>query len=528
MLGLSLAATQQLKADDVSFDFFYNNLNDGNWVEVGDYGYCWQPNAARESSWRPYADGYWAYTDVGWTWVSNEDFGWATYHYGRWARLADTGWVWIPGTEWGPAWVSWRTGGDQVGWAPLPPARSGEPVYEGRAISGQVDIEFDIGPAYYNFVDVRYIGEPRLRERIYEPSRNVTFISSTVNVTNITYTNSTVFNYGPDYGQLSERSSHPIQRLTLQRQTNVGAGGAFQANAATRVESGKLFVNAPMTVKKAPPTVAPKVVKTKIPQPKLETGWSSISDANAKAQIQQKMKTEDAKKVPPPSAQPSEGAAAGKTVPPAPTTAPSMTPRAAASITPTHNASPVTSAMPPSPPMGKGKGRGAPSPTPQGTPVKMKPTPPMSNQSAKPIDAITPKASLPPKKITPDDLRKEPREVEQGREKAGRAAAAPAKKPISNEPNPVAPKLEKSKAPIKEMPAGSEGSPKMGNQPKPKIERHAPQPAEGMPPQQSKTHGPAHGAAPAGNVPQDGGQGKQPPKKPKKGEEPAPSATPGQ
>ena len=122
MLGLSLAATQQLKADDVSFDFFYNNLNDGNWVEVGDYGYCWQPNAARESSWRPYADGYWAYTDVGWTWVSNEDFGWATYHYGRWARLADTGWVWIPGTEWGPAWVSWRTGGDQVGWAPLPPA----------------------------------------------------------------------------------------------------------------------------------------------------------------------------------------------------------------------------------------------------------------------------------------------------------------------------------------------------------------------------------------------------------------------
>ena len=96
---------------------------------------------------------------------------------------------------------------------------------------------------------------------------------------------------------------------------------------------------------------------------------------------------------------------------------------------------------------GKGKGRGAPSPTPQGTPVKMKPTPPMSNQSAKPIEASTPKASLPPKKITTDDLRKEPREVEQGREKAGRAAAAPAKKPIANEPNPVAPKLEKSKAP---------------------------------------------------------------------------------
>ena len=55
-----------------------------------------------------YADGYWAYTDVGWTWISYEDFGWATYHYGRWASLADYGWVWFPGSdlEWGPAWVS--------------------------------------------------------------------------------------------------------------------------------------------------------------------------------------------------------------------------------------------------------------------------------------------------------------------------------------------------------------------------------------------------------------------------------------
>ena len=79
------------------------------------------PSAIR--NWRPYADGYWAYTDVGWTWVSNEDFGWATYHYGRWARLRDHGWVWVPGREWGPAWVSWRTGGDYVGWAPLPPRR---------------------------------------------------------------------------------------------------------------------------------------------------------------------------------------------------------------------------------------------------------------------------------------------------------------------------------------------------------------------------------------------------------------------
>src|ERR1700746_3258513 len=94
VIALVLPFLPQAKAD-VSVDFFYNNLSGGSWIEVGDYGYCWQPDiAVNDSSWRPYADGYWAYTDVGWTWVSYEDFGWVTYHYGRWVRLRGIGWVW--------------------------------------------------------------------------------------------------------------------------------------------------------------------------------------------------------------------------------------------------------------------------------------------------------------------------------------------------------------------------------------------------------------------------------------------------
>src|ERR1700738_3629197 len=192
IFALLLPAARQAKADtEVSVDFFYNNLSGGNWIEVGDYGYGWQPDVAvSDSNWRPYSDGYWAYTDLGWTWVSYEDFGWATYHYGRWVMLSDYGWVWAPGRdselEWGPAWVSWRTGGDYVGWAPLPP----EVTIEGRPIiAGSIDAEYDIGPAYYNFVEVRYIGEPVLRERIVPVTQNVTYISQTVNITNITVKN---------------------------------------------------------------------------------------------------------------------------------------------------------------------------------------------------------------------------------------------------------------------------------------------------------------------------------------------------
>ena len=181
---------------DVSINFFYDNLNGGIWYEVADYGYVWQPDAATNPDWRPYTDGYWAYTDVGWTWVSYEDFGWAAYHYGRWIRLEDYGWCWVPGYEWGPAWVSWRTGGDYIGWAPLPPAGGGEIVYESRPIGGHVDVEFGIGPAYYNFIDIRFIGEPVLIGHYYPYSQNVVYINNTVNVTNITYNNSIVYNYG--------------------------------------------------------------------------------------------------------------------------------------------------------------------------------------------------------------------------------------------------------------------------------------------------------------------------------------------
>ena len=321
MAGLLLpVAPRAQAATDVSLNLFYDNLStQGNWIEVADYGYVFQPNVASgNANWRPYSDGYWAYTDVGWTWVSYEDFGWATYHYGRWSRLSDYGWVWVPGYEWAPAWVSWRTGGDYVGWAPLP--ASPNQVYEGRAITGQVDVEFDIGPEYYNFVDVRYIGEPVLRDRIFEPGRNVTIISSTVNVTNITYNNSIVYNYGPDYNRLNQYSTRPIQRLSLQRETTVGANLTAQGGGRNfnRVNGNQLMVVAP-AIQKSQTNIAPKQVKAKVQKPQFEHGWQGISN---RQQIQAEMKKENAKNVPPPTFQPQQNrkaeAAAGQNAAPQP------------------------------------------------------------------------------------------------------------------------------------------------------------------------------------------------------------------
>jgi len=358
LFALLLPVAQPARAADVSIDFFYNNLGGGSWIEVEGYGYGWQPEVAYSNpNWRPYADGYWAYTDVGWTWVSYEDFGWATYHYGRWARLADYGWVWFPGDnpEWGPAWVSWRVGGGYCGWAPLPPPQPRPGIgisFVGGSIGFGVDLEYDIGPAYYNFVDVRYIGEPVLRDRIFAPTQNVTYINQTVNVTNITTTNNVVYNYGPDYNTLSAQSSRPIQRLKLERQQNVDPMTAVKSGAITKVQGDKLVVAAPPKIQKPAAKVPPPpTVKTKVAQPKLEKGWTGVQNAD---QIKQKIKTEDHKQIPAPT-----GAAAtgGRAAPNEPAGA-AASPAGAAAPAGASSAAPAAAAASPvEKERGKGRGR---------------------------------------------------------------------------------------------------------------------------------------------------------------------------
>lgn len=157
----------------VDLGFFYDDLATyGNWIERPSYGWVWTPRSVA-SSWRPYQDGHWVWSDEGWVWVSDEPYGWATYHYGRWYDDPEIGWAWVPGTEWGPAWVSWQQSDDYYGWAPLPP-RVDVSVSYGR---GYGDYAYGIEPEHYVFVPARHILAPRVvtyfvsRPRVYDVYR---------------------------------------------------------------------------------------------------------------------------------------------------------------------------------------------------------------------------------------------------------------------------------------------------------------------------------------------------------------------
>ena len=107
------------------------DLNDyGDWVYSRSYGYVWRPSRSSiqgYTDWSPYRYGHWRWLPAyGWTWVNDESWGWATYHYGRWV-WDDGAWSWTPygyyryhRSWWQPALVVLNVIGNDICWYPLP------------------------------------------------------------------------------------------------------------------------------------------------------------------------------------------------------------------------------------------------------------------------------------------------------------------------------------------------------------------------------------------------------------------------
>src|ERR1700731_2979302 len=203
---------QASEPDEEDYDVFYTGLSsdEGNWVEAGDYGYCFRPRVSRD--WGPDRDGHWVWTDHGWSRDSNQRFAWAPYHYGRWADIGGTGWCGVPGTRWAPAWVSWRQSDQEVGWAPLPPEAD---LSGNRSISSWSDSYYGIGPAASSFISYSHWHEPSYAPYIEPSQRNVQIISQTRNVTNIVTNNNVINNFGPPVQTIAAKTNQNIQQVKL-------------------------------------------------------------------------------------------------------------------------------------------------------------------------------------------------------------------------------------------------------------------------------------------------------------------------
>lgn len=156
----------------------YDELDDaGRWEVDVSYGPMWYPTLV-PVGWVPYRYGHWVWVEPwGWTWVEHARWGYAPFHYGRWAYLRGR-WGWLPGPVavrpyYAPALVVFVNGSafSAQAWFPLGP---GEPYYPWYHHNDDYQRWVNIANIH-RVTDTRYITDPTYISRIPYRNRAVGF-----------------------------------------------------------------------------------------------------------------------------------------------------------------------------------------------------------------------------------------------------------------------------------------------------------------------------------------------------------------
>ncbi len=167
----------------------YTDLDQyGTWRADPNYGHVWFPREVARD-WAPYRYGHWSWIEPwGWTWVDDAPWGFAPFHYGRWATVGGR-WGWVPGPinvrpVYAPALVAFVGGpnftlsissgprSDGIGWFPLAPGEVYRPAYNAsRDYVRNVNVSNTVvnttvinniynNPTYVTQVNYRHAREP--------------------------------------------------------------------------------------------------------------------------------------------------------------------------------------------------------------------------------------------------------------------------------------------------------------------------------------------------------------------------------
>lgn len=238
----------------------------GDWQPMPTYGTVWFPRVS--AGWAPYQMGHWVWVEPwGWTWVDDEPWGFAPFHYGRWAFISGR-WGWIPGPRearpvYAPALVAWIGGpsfgisigiggGGGVGWVPLGWHDPYIPTYH-------------VSPRYaqqVNITNTRVVNTTIINN--YYSTTNVNVRNTTIN--NIHYENVRVQNAVTVVPSNALASGRPVQQVAVRVQPQQIT--RVMVSRAPDVVPTKQAVLGPHPVMQAPARlVVPRQVVAKTPPP---------------------------------------------------------------------------------------------------------------------------------------------------------------------------------------------------------------------------------------------------------------------
>jgi hypothetical protein len=222
----------------------YEDLDDyGEWRSVPEYGNVWFPSHVAVG-WAPYRFGHWVWIQPwGWTWVEDEPWGFAPFHYGRWAEV-DGGWCWVPGPVvvrpvYAPALVAFVGGshfslslsfggGGGVAWFPLGPREVYVPSYRAS-------------PRYVQNVNVT---------NTTVNVTNVTNVYNNVNVNKITYINQNNVNAVTAVSHDTFVNARPVGTSNVRvNQQQLQGAEVQRGTSVTPVQRSVVGAGAPAAVK---------------------------------------------------------------------------------------------------------------------------------------------------------------------------------------------------------------------------------------------------------------------------------------
>jgi hypothetical protein len=189
----------------------YEDLDgQGAWESTPDDGNVWFPRGV-EPGWAPYHDGHWSYiAPWGYTWVDDQRWGFAPFHYGRWISVRGAwGWVPCPPRAYGavyvrpvyaPALVAWVGVGAGVAWFALGPREVYVPSY----------------PVSRRYVNNINVSNTTVNTTVINNVYNTTIINNkTINVTNVNYVNRNVPGAVAATTSQAFTTAQPIARNTV-------------------------------------------------------------------------------------------------------------------------------------------------------------------------------------------------------------------------------------------------------------------------------------------------------------------------
>lgn len=192
----------------VDVSFFVSELSAwGRWVYDPEWGTVWAPDDVGPG-WQPYLYGRWAFTDYGWSWISDDPWSPYPWHYGTWVFSARWGWVWVPGSVWAPAWVTWCWTDGYVGWAPV----SATFVLN---FSGPTRAWDPVSSSSFVFVPARAFASGDVRSSRVDVSRNADLVRSSRRSADFTVAGGIVRTQGPPPETIQRAAGVPIRRASI-------------------------------------------------------------------------------------------------------------------------------------------------------------------------------------------------------------------------------------------------------------------------------------------------------------------------